>query len=505
MKDIKSFSETGELFDSRYQLLNPLSTENDPDVVWLARDVNSIEKYNVAKRSPNQLVTIKICFQNPSLYIEEEQRLQDEFDIAHQCRHPNLVPPEQYSSFEDFYYLVFPYQEKGSLRQCVGKSISVKSTWKLIHDIASGLNELHTHQPHITHQSINPSNILIVADGTFALSNYGIHFDQDDSQTTLTKETSANVTAYMAPERFQAHLPFSPESDIWAFGATLYEVLTGNKPFGKSGGKNQQDDTPMPPLPDQPSEICDLIYACLQANPQKRPTARQIKDAARFKKFAANRTKKQPTQKAKKPTDVEHGKKKNNSLLAIVSVAIVIIGTLVFLLSHNHDKEPIEKEKPSETVNYYDKACHLLMKPNSADSGLKLLDSLVKAKNWQAVFLTSRLYFDTQGTDTIFYDQKWEQMRINCGIAPDKTTAHKYLYDAFTLNENDFMILYHLGCDYKAGTQRGCSRNLDYALWCFDKAEAILSNTGTQNMRYRYELNNGREGIIGHSPVKPEW
>ena len=504
MKDIKSFSETGELFDGRYQLLNPLSTENGPDVVWLAKDVNATDKYNVAKRLTYQLVSIKICFQNPSLDIEEEQRLQDEFDIAHQCRHPNLVPPEQYSIYDDIYYLVFPYQEKGSLLPCVGKSISAKSTWKLIHDIAAGLNALHTHQPHITHQSISPSNILIVGNEAFALSNYGIHLDKDDFQATPTKETSTNATAYMAPERFRTDLPFSPESDIWSFGATLYEILTGNKPFGAYGGKNQQDDTPMPPLPDQPSEICDLIYACLQADPQNRPTARQIMDAAQFKKFSINRTKKHPAPKAKKPTNVGRGKKKNKKLFAIASVAIVIIGTAVFLLNSNHGKKNFE-EKPIETVNLYEKACHLLMEPNSAASGRKLLDSLVAAKNWQAVFLTSRLYFDTQGTDTIFYVQKWEKMRINCGIIPDKTKAHEYLYDAFTLNENDFMILYHLGCDYKAGAQRGCSRNLDYALWCFDKAESILNNTSTQNTRYRHELENGREGIIDHSPVKPEW
>lgn len=502
MKDIKSFSETGELFDGRYQLLNPLSTENEPDVVWLAKDVNAIEKYNVAKRSTDHLVSIKICFQNPSLDIEEEQRLQDEFDTAHQCCHPNLVPPEQYSIYDDIYYLVFPYQEKGSLRPCVGKSISAKSTWKLIHDLASGLNALHTHQPCITHQSINPSNILIVANETFALSNYGIHLDKDNSQATPTKGTT-NATAYMAPERFRTTLPFTPESDIWALGATLYEILTGNKPFGANGGKNQQDDTPMPPLPDQPSEICDLIYACLQSNPQNRPTARQIKDAARFKKFSINRTKNRPAPKAKKPTNAEHGKKKNKKLFAIASVAIVLIGTLVFLLNSNHGKEPSEK-KPFETVDYYDKACRLLLEPNSAASGRQLLDSLVATKNWQAVFLTSRLYFDTQGTDTIFYDQKWEKMRINCGIIPDKAKAHEYLYEAFTLNENDFMILYHLGCDYMAGTQRGCSRNLDYALWCFNKAESLLNNSDTQNKRYRYELNNGRKDINGHSPVKPE-
>ena len=96
-------------------------------------------------------------------------------------------------------------------------------------------------------------------------------------------------------------------------------------------------------------------------------------------------------------------------------------------------------------------------------------------------------------------------MRDNCDIIPDNEMAHKYLFDAFELKENDFMILYQLGCDFKAGTIRGCERNLDYALWCFDHAENTLNHSSANHTRYQQELERGRDRIstLDHAPSKP--
>lgn len=518
MIDIHSIFATGELFDGHYKLIRQLNDTGDLDNVWLAIDVNTIDKYAAASdMSSGKLVAIKICFQSSSLNIEEEQRLQDEFDTSSQCHHPNLLPPDQYSICDDIYYLVFPYIEKETLNKHIGKNMSLRAIWKLIQDLASGLNELHTHQPPITHRNISPSNILVGDDENYILTNYGLHFDAVIEQGDENNVIQTKTSAYTAPERFNATVAFGPESDIWALGSTLYEVLSGNKPFGENGGKNQQSDTPLPPLPDQQPEIRDLVYACLNSDPQKRPTARQIKEAARHKKFHSKQEKTRLPKKDKKKAkrkDIKnyHGDQRHKSKtlpIIIASAVLLLVGLLAYFLIPNHDVGETSKEPEVSTivdVNPCGEAVELLSRESTAHEGLLMLESLVTTNNAQATFLLSRLYFDTRETDTIFYDPMWERMRDNCGIIPDNKTSHKYLLDAFALDENDFMTLYHLGCDFKAGMVRGCERNLNYALWCFNHAESVLEKSGTLNKRYQHELDNGRDRISTstYSPIKPK-
>lgn len=489
-----------KLFDGHYRLIRQINDKRAAVPIWLARDVNTIDKNASANdESSGKLVSIMICHPTTALDLEDEQRWQDEFDAAHDCLHPNLLPPEEYAIINDTYYLVFPYTEADSLHQFVGKNMSDRVTWKLISDLVSGLDELHAHQPQIIHGDIRPSNILVIDNKDFVLTNYGIHFETDIQRI----ENRNDGMAYMAPERFQGASTPRPESDIWAFGATLYEVLSGNKPFGEQGGKNQRHDTPMPPLPDYPDEIRDLVYACLQFDPKKRPNAQQIKDAARSKKFLAKQRNKKQAKQTKESTGKENGKKKS---VAIAAATLLLIGVLAFvLIPHHHDEDPIEKEKEEVVVaNYYEKAVNLLLDKVTAEKGRKLLDSLVKENNWQATFLKSRLYFDTRGEDTMFYEEQWGKMRDNCGIIPDNKMAHKYLYDAFVLKEDDFMILYQLGRDFKTGIERGCDRNPNFALWCFDSADT-LNNSTLNNAYYREELDLRRKSISRSSnpPIKP--
>lgn len=493
---------SNKLLDGRYRLLRKLNLDSEAVELWMARDITTIDKDAAANdESSGKLVSIMICHPNDALDIDDEQRWQDEFDAAHDCHHQNLIPPEEYAVINDTYYLVFPYSEVDSLRQFVGKNISDRVTLKLISDLASGLNELHTHQPQIIHGDIRPNNILIVSDEDFVLTNYGIRFESDAQKINNHDES----IAYMAPERFQNNALVGSESDVWALGATLYEVLTGNKPFGEEGGKNQRLDTPMPPFSDQSAEIIDLVYSCLQADPRKRPTAQQIIDSTRPKKHSTKQKKKKQTNQDKERNDINI--KINKRTAAIVAAAFLIIGVLAIVLKLRHNENNVSEvvEKEVVEINYYAEAVKMLSNNTMASIGLKLLDSLVSENDWQATFLLSRLYFDTKGRDTLLYDKQWGIMRENCGIIPDNDRAHNYLYDAFELHENDFMVLYQLGCDYLAGNMRGCKRNLNYALWCFDNAERALDYSDSNNTIYLDALELGRERISSsnYSPIKP--
>lgn len=170
----------------------------------------------------------------------------------------------------------------------IGQITKAEDIWKYIYQVASGLAYLHERTPQIIHQDIKPANVLIDDNGNYAITDFGISaaigradMDSDDSYGTY---------AYMGPERFREGTVPMPESDIWAFGATLYELMTGDTPFGNEGGQNQRRNTPIPPLSKSvPEDVRELIYACLAYDPKERPTARQIVDRVLKRRYARNR------------------------------------------------------------------------------------------------------------------------------------------------------------------------------------------------------------------------
>lgn len=297
MNSIEDLVEKGELFDGHYKLLRPLSTDGATADVWLAIDTNTIDtEYDENDSSlhnkedeTGMLVAIKIYRPKNALDIEGEQRFRDEFKIVYECRHENLLQPTSFAIYKDIPYLVLPYCKYGSSEQLIGKKLSEEEIWKFISDVASGLAKLHSNQPQIIHQDIKPANILIDNSHNYAITDFGISSKTNGMHGGYYDDENSGTFAYMAPERFNDNPTPIPKSDIWAFGATLCEILTGKVPFGEEGGKSQNKNTPMPTLLGLPTSIKNIIYACLQNDSSKRPTAQQLVQAAQTKQYPLKR------------------------------------------------------------------------------------------------------------------------------------------------------------------------------------------------------------------------
>ena len=295
MLNIENFSKTNELFDGHYKLIRPLSTDGATADVWLAIDTNTIDSQldsgeeasgTSSSENSGMLVAIKIYRPKNALDVEGEQRFREEYKIVYECRHANLLQPTSFSIFEEIPYLVLPYCKYGSSEQLIGKKQSSDAIWKYILDVASGLHRLHTNEPPIIHQDIKPANVLIDNSKNFAITDFGISSKRGGAHGYYFNEENSGTLAYMAPERFQEGAEPIAQSDIWAFGATLCEILTGKVPFGEEGGKNQAaNNTPMPQIPNVPSDIQRLIHACLSPEPGNRPSAAKIKEAAIAKQY----------------------------------------------------------------------------------------------------------------------------------------------------------------------------------------------------------------------------
>lgn len=290
--DLEELSKSENLFDGHYKLLRPLSTDGGTADVWLAIDINTIDiQYGPDEmvhkdENSGMLVAIKIYRPKNTLDIDGEQRFRDEFKIVYECRHENLLQPTNFSVYKGIPYLVLPFCRFGSSEQLIGKHLSNNDIWKLILDVASGLNRLHTNEPPIIHQDIKPANILIDNTKNYAITDFGISSKSGDSHDMYYDSENSGTLAYMAPERFEDNAEPIAQSDIWAFGATLCEILTGHVPFGEEGGLNQlEKNLPMPIIPHVSSDIQRLIHACLDKEPRNRPSALKLRNAAIAEQF----------------------------------------------------------------------------------------------------------------------------------------------------------------------------------------------------------------------------
>lgn len=316
--DLYKYIEGEELFDGHYRLIKLLSEEGGTADVWLAENYESVdttfseENDDIIKvEGTGVLVAIKIYRPKNALDVEGEQSFRQEFKTIFNCHHANLIPTTDYSICDGMPYLVMPFCKNGSVEKLVGKLTSPDDIWKFIFDTASGLEYLHACTPQIIHQDIKPGNILVDINGNYCITDFGISIKSGIKDNQYLDNESCGTTIYMPPERFDEKYVADASSDIWALGATIYELINGDVPFGSDGGNAQKKQKQVPSLNhDVPKAIRTLVYSCLNVDPTKRPSAHKIAELARNK-----------------------GKKPLKSLILLLVVVLCSVGILVWALS----------------------------------------------------------------------------------------------------------------------------------------------------------------------------
>ena len=306
-----------------YEILAPIGAGGMGEV-WKARDTRL-----------NRTVAIKV---SPATFT---QRFEREAHAIAALNHPNIcqihdVGPD---------YLVLEYI--GGKR--LTGPLPVEETIRLAIQIASALEEAHSRG--ILHRDLKPANILVTANGTAKLLDFGLA-KLTPERTALPTQAATDemltspgqtmgTAAYMSPEQARGE-ELDARTDLWSFGAVLYEMATGVRPFrGDSSAvifKAILDGTPTPAVrlnPDVPAELERIIDKALEKDRKLRyqSAADMRTDLERLKRNSESHKVPEVARTARWPR-----------MAGVAAILLAAVGAAYYFFVHRHAAKLTDKD-----------------------------------------------------------------------------------------------------------------------------------------------------------------
>ena len=255
---------------SHYRILQKLG-EGGMGEVYLAEDTLL-----------NRKVAIKFLPADSVADMQAKRRLIREAQAAAMLDHPNICPIHEVGEEDGRSFIVMQYVEGETLADLIRrKPLELPQFFNIAAQVAGALVEAHSHQ--IIHRDIKPQNIVITPRGQAKVLDFGLarvirELDvlksEAETQSLLTEPGMiVGTVAYISPEQ-AAGKPVDARSDIFSFGAVLYEMVTRHRAFlGDSqmailAAVLNQEPTPLPAK--VPNDLVKIILRCLRKDPSRR-------------------------------------------------------------------------------------------------------------------------------------------------------------------------------------------------------------------------------------------
>src|SRR5574342_981736 len=160
-------------------------------------------------------------------------RFVQEITTTASLQHPHILPLFDSGSADGFLYYVMPFIEGETLRDKLTREtqLGVDEAVRIAREVADALD--YAHRNGVIHRDIKPENILL-HDGRALVADFGIALaaSRTDGGTRMTETgMSLGTPHYMSPEQAMGEREITARSDVYALGAVLYEMLTGDPPF----------------------------------------------------------------------------------------------------------------------------------------------------------------------------------------------------------------------------------------------------------------------------------
>src|SRR5918912_282958 len=221
-------------------------------------------------------------------------RFEREAYVQAQLDHPGIVKIYDYIVAEQTYFIVMEYVEGRSLAECIAEypaGLPIERALDLFEQILDAISYAHTFvyrdedgqtRRGIVHRDLKPPNIMVTPDDRIKITDFGI-VKLVGAEKTDTSKIAYGSPRYVSPEQ-AAGETLDQRSDIYSLGIILYEMLTGEPPFGPRGeGKGKLSPTeilrahreqqPAPPSQTNPSitpAVERVILRALEKKPERR-------------------------------------------------------------------------------------------------------------------------------------------------------------------------------------------------------------------------------------------
>jgi Tfp pilus assembly protein PilF len=189
--------------------------------------------YRAVDERDGSKVAIKILHPEQAQHTDRLARFQREADAMRLLDHPGIVHIREAGSCQGIHYLAMEFLEGETLRQRLQRAGPLDLPEVFEYGLAISAALEAAHRAGVTHRDLKPENIILTSAGPKVLDFGLAHLNERDSPERSTLEGALSGTiAYLAPEQIEG-ASGTFQTDIFAFGAVLYEAATGVPPFSK--------------------------------------------------------------------------------------------------------------------------------------------------------------------------------------------------------------------------------------------------------------------------------
>ena len=331
------------------------------------------EVYRARDTRLDRTVAVKILTQGVADTPEVRQRFEREARAVSSLSHPHICVLYDVGNQDGIEYLVMEYLEGETLAARIAKGpLTATELLRYASQIADALDKAH--RQGIVHRDLKPANVMLTKTGA-KLLDFGLAKDEEilqgdpGSSPTMSRPLTmqgsiVGTMQYMSPEQLEGK-PADARSDIFSFGAMLYEMATGHKAFEAKSHASliaailKEEPRPMRELqPLTPPALEHIVKACLAKDPDERPqSAHDLKLQLEWIRESSGISQSQMAQTGPTTAASPSRRKTASIILATAACALLVAGALAYLVR----PQPAPADRLEFTIPLQEEMSHMAL------------------------------------------------------------------------------------------------------------------------------------------------